>query len=491
MFPDRIECGTVFTDEDAETLFKDKIPFLAINNDVSLVSTMRALIAPRMSDATTLNISFDIVYDESIVGSWLCRNKNRRDAFMLIDAQTDDVFSDFKSNFIADAGDYEEAGAVEGFFAKAFPMHCFINQELRSTVVMVRNLDIRKLHYLQIALLAMMPWYKGSRESISDTEMALIQSLGKNDSSEYRRCLGELIKPYNLRDVKVRRLLTGFETSVDRQRKTIETEQIRRIDDSISAYERDIARLLQERNEHLLTLLGLESRIAETSGKDSELMEYILRNNKVSLRSVRENQLVFAVSDYISYYDEDMIERSLKYRRGALFEGAPSREAADSMAELMRSVLIDRRLRLRVSAVYRVTIGSEVEGLSHYGAEDIYADSMPNPHIHEYRCLGNYVSALNAALRTNDYIGIIEQCFASARSLNWGDPPVMNHFVRYMYDDRYRCIELPDGSVVYPSEAITWLYEEERRKAEEDRLRSLCFEEDNNDEEDNDDEEEE
>ena len=68
----------------------------------------------------------------------------------------------------------------------------------------------------------------------------------------------------------------------------------------------------------------------------------------------------------------------------------------------------------------------------------------------------------------NDYIGAIEQCSASCKSLNFNDSPVMQEFMRRMYgisdyqdNINTRCIELPDGTVVTPVDAINWLKAQE------------------------------
>jgi len=86
---------------------------------------------------------------------------------------------------------------------------------------------------------------------------------------------------------------------------------------------------------------------------------------------------------------------------------------------------------------------------------------MPNPHIDQYRCMGNYSATINSLLRDNNYIGALEQCIASCKSLNWGDSTVMAQFIRTMYTGGKRCIELPDGSIVKPLAAIKWLEEQE------------------------------
>ena len=82
--------------------------------------------------------------------------------------------------------------------------------------------------------------------------------------------------------------------------------------------------------------------------------------------------------------------------------------------------------------------------------------------------MGNYKQTINTLLQNHNYIAAIEQCAASCRSLNFGDSTVMSEFMKRIYgmSDRQsrvnmRCIELPNGSVVYPKEAIEWLKAQE------------------------------
>lgn len=88
---------------------------------------------------------------------------------------------------------------------------------------------------------------------------------------------------------------------------------------------------------------------------------------------------------------------------------------------------------------------------------------MPNTHIDRYHCMGNYSRTINELLRKRNYIGALEQCIASCKSLNFGDSAVMGEFMRTMWSNNTvsRCIELPDGRVVKPNEAIRWLDEQE------------------------------
>ena len=61
---------------------------------------------------------------------------------------------------------------------------------------------------------------------------------------------------------------------------------------------------------------------------------------------------------------------------------------------------------------------------------------------------------------------------ASCKSLNFGDSPVMSEFMRQMYGltdttlTNNRCIELPNGRVVTPKEAIEYLKSQKEEEAD-------------------------
>ena len=79
---------------------------------------------------------------------------------------------------------------------------------------------------------------------------------------------------------------------------------------------------------------------------------------------------------------------------------------------------------------------------------------------------------INEALISNDTIMAIEQCVASNKCLNFRDSAVCSVFMSTMYENSsegysLRFIELPDGKVVKPSEAVKWLNEQEEEKKDE------------------------
>ena len=140
------------------------------------------------------------------------------------------------------------------------------------------------------------------------------------------------------------------------------------------------------------------------------------------------------------------------------------------MKKLMTEIFVSEepRLRIRVCASYRFDLNGSVAPNGHRGFWRGYGDYLPNPHINDYNCMGNYTTTINRLLRNHDYIGALEQCVASCKSLNWGDSAVMTSFMRSMWGNgnNNRCIELPDGRIVKPNEAISWLEQQETQANE-------------------------
>ena len=499
MFADTIY-STSFTTEDADALFESKVPKVSLlGGDVSLTSTLRAIIAPRMPDGVRLiqavrGIAMNCDTVNNIVLSTYATQSNVLYIANLAaqSSETNEgMFNIVKQDFLAEYDGYEELEIIEGYFAKSFSMLCFINRDLQTSVIVVKRLDTRKLHLLQTATLAIMPWYYDpkNRDSITEDELALLESLGGKDYIAYVTCLNKLIEKYDVRAIRIRRLMDGFETRADNKRIESVKRDLESYASTINSYNNSIAQLIREKNEKQIVLMGLKQKVAETEGRGSELMGYLIRNSRIDVADVNDDAVTIIAKDYFEFFDEDLVERSLNNSYSDVYSMSSDSICAEDMAQLLRAIFLDKEIKLRVAAAYQICIGSGVNGIGRYLRDGMYDDAMPNPHIYYYECLGDYVRTLNQLVQEDDYIGVVDQCLASVRSLNWGDSCVMERFLSDMYDDGYCCVELPNGDVVYPSDAIAWLKGKSEREEKEAELRAICFEGDD-DEEDEEEEEE-
>lgn len=469
----------------AANMFFENIHGENYGGDITFLSTLRALAYPRMEEGDRISLKFtSSSYSKSTIES----NTDAR----VINAMLDMGYYDIKGilmihNFYGDR-DSNEAGIelikrgfckvypgfhrlekVTEFFQKTFSVMCFINPEKKQVVIFTDDMNTRKMHYLQCAIFAFMPWYFNPEDGVTADEMALIQSLRENKSDNYNACLAKLAQQYDFRSAYIRNNLAGFETRFEQ----LEADKVKnRISEALAKFNdlnSRIANVLNEKRDYEIKLLGLEAKIANSEGEDSEIMEYFLCNNKLSLIECNTNTLMFAVKDYVSYFDDEMAQQIIDNEHSYIYR-PNGREcnnyiAHEDMKKLMSAIFIDQTLKLKFCAAYSFKLGVDVAALYEHSFGDDFSDCMPNTHIDKYKCLGNYKKVINERIRDHDYIGAIEQCIASCKSLNFGDSTVMKTFIERMYGlNNYthnRCIELPDGRVVTPADAVAWMKEQE------------------------------
>lgn len=483
--------STPLTSDAANSYFENRIDGASWNRDISFLATLRALLDTRMQDGDSVRLYF---HSSNYNASALTSN-SKRGLMSVLDPGFDEnsgmiYIHNFNSsspedneawmkytveNFESYFEGWHRVEKVTTFFRKTFQVACFINPDAKNVAIYVSGMTMREMHYLQCGIFSFMPWYFSKDEGVTELEMDLIKSLREKGSSEnYEHCIAKIAERYDFKTARIRQLLKGFETQYERE----QCNRVRANIDSVLRNLEDlndrIASYLKQKNDFEIQLLGLETKIQQSSGEDSEIMEYFLCNKHLSLEYVSGSTMCFVVSDYLTYFDEDMVRKSISNKRSYIyFPGGRDGSTIippEDMEMLMKAIFLDEKLKVRCCAAYQISLNGGVSPQSQYEYSNEFSECTPNVHIDRYRCIGNYATAINNRLRDHDYIGAIEQCIASAKSLNFYDSPVMNEFMRRIYGiSEYRvnmrCIELPDGKVVKPAEAITYLKEEKEKEA--------------------------
>lgn len=460
-------------------------------NDFSFISTLRALVAPRLPDGENVRLFFS----ETTIPKRLAEESGEIRIINMISRQFNiGVFgsngvinihsfssSEPESNELqmkaVDSGfDKQFSGwhrlqKVTDFYRKSFSVSCYINTELKNVCLFVDKMTMQKLHYLQCSIFAFLPWYFDPEKGVTDIEMELINSLREKHPDKYVECITKIASQYDFRTERIRSLLKGFETRYERIEYERASQDIQAYIDEINRLNRKIGDILKEKSDKEIRLLGLNAKINDDSNGDSEIMEYFLCNDNVSLETVDDNYMDFSCMGYVEYFDEDMAKQMIDNYRSYVYRPTSNRDYSkiipvEDMKRLMYAIFIDQTIKMRFCAAYRLKLRGEVQALcSHdYGCE--FSTCTPNAHIDRYSCMGNYQRTINELLKNNNYIGAIEQCIASCRSLNFADSVVMTEFMMRLYEVssshvNIKCIELPDGSVVKPKDAIKWLKEQE------------------------------
>lgn len=452
MFKKSIE-ATAFTTKEAEyycsnTIIQKKI---SLSFDESFISSLRALLYNRIPNGAYMDFCYvDSAEVSSLFNSYLT------DKLYLIICKTpgemDRITAMLKHEFV-------ENEKVHLFFKKTTNVRCFINMNQRVSIVIAENLNNSLFHYLQCAIPAFLPWYFNGEQKITEDEFELLESLKRTNSRNYLNVLDKIAKKIDFRSEFIKKNLKGIENILEERRIVSITKTIEKSEENINTYTNYISTEIEKIHDLEIEMLGLKEKINQHT--QSEIMDYFLCNKSLSMSSMEGNILTFVVHSYCEYYDEDMITTLLDNPDSYIYN-RNSRIPPNDIKLLMESIFIDQKIKLRFCAAYQINLSGACEGVRDFNYDKILGNNtyMPNPHINRYNCLGNYRPEISDLLRKYDYVGVIELCIASCKSLNFGDSVVIEQFMLDMCgvnDVNNRCLELPDGSVVNPKEAIKWL----------------------------------
>lgn len=453
------------------------------NNDVSFEATLRALLASRIPEGesiytvcgrTTFSVSNINHADKEVatraLGGRIVDSMDDGGIYIhhfegAKNEDNDVSFAIVNENFTTQYPEFTKLEKVTEFYKSVMDVLCFVNIQHKKTVIYVNRLTVPRYHYLQCGILAYLPWYFDKEKGVTKQEMELIESLRKNKADDYERIIEEIASKYDFRSEAIKRGLRGFETRLDEKKAEELRSIIKDAVEEINNYSEAIGKLLAKNNERECTLLGLEQKIIENRENGGEMMDYFLANKRLNLVSVNDDTIRFTVKDYLTYWDRDMAEEIISNRRSYVYypggNDMSSNIPADDIEVLMRSIFVDEKLKIKFCSAYDLQLYGRVRGIGGFQYDYNCSDAMANPHIDFYECLGNYTQVFAELLKDRDYIGAIEQCIASCKSLNFGDSIVMSRFMEVLYglqsEKNNRCIELPNGTVVDPKRAIVWL----------------------------------
>ena len=469
MFSERIG-QTALTSDDANALFENAIPRTIVEEDVTLCSTIRAIIFPKMSEGEKLLIRrrsfspFDGVADWFATpgGSFTYAYPNTRSNW--------EEFKNKKADFCSCNGLTEDE-QVSAFFdsqkANIGGVAFFFNQERKCSVLVVQRNATAVLHAVQCAIMAYFPWYFPRDYKPSEMEMAVCNALTKTDKNAYIDAIAKIAEQYDFATAKIKRLLEGYDTFWLEEKRKACSDNVDYLMNCITDNKRMIASYLKKIRENHIEAMGLTAAITEAKGRPSEVQALFLKNkDRLILEKVEDGNITFIAKGYLEFFDEDLAARVLENKYSFLYEyDFPD----DEIATIFRHIFIEQDVRMKFCAAYRIS-RSECEGVRNYCSNNAKVSGFfPNPHINRYECLGDYESAIIDMITEGDISGAVQQCLASCSSLNLSDGAVMDKFMDYLEDSReLKCFELPDGTTMSYNDLVKHFEEEIHSASEED-----------------------
>lgn len=341
---------------------------------------------------------------------------------------------------------WEEVKKVREYYKKEFDVLCYVNEEIKTTIIFTHKSTLKKEHSLQISLPLFTPWYFAGKNQLIAAEVELLKSLSEDTPDKYLSIVEKFAKKYDFRKGKIERLLAGFGAARYRSRKTTLEIQLANYLDEIKALERAIQQKMEQCDETEILIEGLARKI-ESAGDDNELIDYFNGNKHLFLESANASVMTFSVVDYITYFDEEKAEKYIR------------RMGNEDKKKLMKAVFLDGILKIRTCAAFSLDPVKGVCAKTRHIYPSACNDCFANPHIDSYGCIAGYVTMIDEALRSYDYITATEQCITSTKSLNFSDSIVMSSFEHQLiFDDcDKRFFEAKDGTRMNADEALEFL----------------------------------
>ena len=479
---------TPFTNNGANSFFSEKIYGDSFAGDNTFLATLRALIYPRMKEEEKIVVRFTSssysvrVIDENDArtcfenicpqfyktewGSWQDGIINIH-YFDRNDANANEEWIKFvEREFINEHKDWYRIDKVTDFYRKVFNVVCFVHPTTRAVALFCDNFNYRTLHYLQCGILAYMPWYFDQESGVTELEMELIESLRMKTSEKYEECLTKISAEYDFETERIKALLEGFELQYERTEINRQKEMAEDYDRQIKSMTETIVSYIKAKTDIETKIMGLEERLRQ-GNSENEVMEFFLSNKRLFLDSVRGTRIKFVVKDFLEYFDPECAEDYIKNGRSFLYDRRSGNISNDDMKKLMTALFVDQELRIQFCAAYYIDLdNSGGNGVGHYDFDSRFNDAMPNPHVQQYTCTGDYRMEIIRACERHDAVLAISASVTSCKSLNWHDSVVMETFIDWIHTSRAKCIELPDGKMVTIKEAIAFLNEREEKENE-------------------------
>lgn len=347
---------------------------------------------------------------------------------------------------------HEFAAAVyERLHSGEYPLSVLVysDHDKANTVVFVERLNYTVWHVLQGLMRKGMFKRLFEEKPCTEQETRLLQALaGPGDGYDtYISLMEEFAAPYDFRSAAIRRAVTAMASKAREARIRKAEQTVKNATDSIEQYRREIYRLLSVRTDAQERLMGMRlSQEQDAVGK--ELSDFFLANRRLLMTDQDGSSLTYWVKTYLSYWDDRSAPTYLASHSSYLYSGAESAGLDHGKWErMLRDIFIDRKVRVRMCAAYRLKISDSETGIEIAQEAERPAelkDYLKNPHSMYYNCWGSHINNVTEALEQSDFVGAISATIAAASQLTLGDASA-GKFSRWLAENEEKCIELPDG----------------------------------------------
>ena len=201
-------------------------------------------------------------------------------------------------------------------------------------------------------------------------------------------------------------------------------------------------------------LTGLNSK--DESSFIMELKDFLHSQKDIIVNTTGE-ALLLTITTFLSNYDPDDVS-TFVFDSFTPYSGIPT-AARDDVRTLFKAIFVDHIFKVKMVANYKLDYNCHVTAIKD-SCSVSGSKAIPNPHINEYACLGNYNPMLADAEDNRDFISAIAICQQSAGSMNLVETISTDYFwndFAAAYDEDIPVILTDTGESITPKQAIEQL----------------------------------
>jgi len=451
MFSQEINNIKYFTDDFASS--KPQLARIKIvsnyGSDNVVGAVARALLFNRLPEGESFETY--CVDAESPVGI-LLRSKPVKNAFAIMKCNETDGYS---------IDGYTEQPKYADYLKSWMTAKILTKDEDNSVFVFIKDIETRKVHFT----MSLFPAYyqklfkHENVSNLTELEKELCKSLIMRTPNRFTEIMDKMGEEYGFKAEYTTHLLRNFTKNnvknlIDNAKRERDRAQ-RVLEDNLAEYRR----LFQDMNEKTMRY---ELLCAKPVEEDTELADFFSHNKTLSLVDLHDSSLSFIIDTKLEWFDVDFYEHARD--RGEIFNfDAYSGCTTEDKKLLMDAIFSnDPQFAIRMCAFYEIDMSTASVGvISGYDYGDARTKKyIPNPHLQRHACLGSYREPIRENLRRNNIIGAIQQCAASAGSVNLQETDMtFKPFMASVFKSNNKILVDNEGNEYTVKEAIQKLKE--------------------------------
>ncbi len=310
-------------------------------------------------------------------------------------------------------------------------------------------------HRFASAMPRLLPWLFKDHPLTTD-ELNYLRALSTPDTgSESLARMAEAL--YNKTDPPSRAVDKAIESlfkgTIDNRKKDLK-RQIENLYRELQETRARISDIFTDITRTNCELTGLNSK--DESAFITELKDFLHFQKDIIVNTTGE-ALLLTITTFLSNYDPDDVD-TFVFDSFTPYSGIPA-AARDDVRTLFKAIFVDHIFKVKMVANYKLDYNCHVTAIKDSCSVD-GSKAIPNPHINEYACLGNYNPMLADAEDHRDFITAIAICQQSAGSMNLVETISTDYFFNDFaaaYVDDIPVILTDTGESITPKQAIEQL----------------------------------